>query len=376
MLDASRRQILAAASGSLASALLHSPSFSQTGLLPPSTSANQPREDITDIEWAQSVALSEGRDGVSLLVEQSGTVLREAYSTPGGINRASNLFSGTKGLTSLYAAILVADGLLDLDEPVSETLAQWRNDPRKRLITPYHLLSMTSGIASRNQYYLDAPLEALNRPCVADPGTSFMYGPAPVQCFAALVTAKLAASGAAITDPQADLTRRLLAPLGITPQRWDRTRGGAPVMVVNCYLTAREWARVGRFVLDGGRVNGRQLCDPAALARALTPSEQNICFGMSWWVSGPRSQSRHLFEANSVQLTTAHGLYGQIWTSGGYYAQRLILLPKRDLIIVRQARGVFGAAVAKDFFGQRVEMLSELKLVQEILDMTPEATAS
>ncbi len=374
MLATNRRQILSAVAGGIAGTALHGHSFAQSLALADPNSP--PREDITDAEWAKSVALSNSRDGVSLLVEQGGTILREAYSTRDGVNRASNLYSGTKGLTSLYAAVLVADGLLDLDEPVCETLPVWRDDPRKRLITPHHLLSMTSGIESRNQYHLDAPLEALNRPCLADPGTTFSYGPAPVQCFAALVTAKLVASGAAITDPQTDLANRLLAPLGISPQRWDRTRGGSPVMVVNCYLTAREWAKVGRFVLDGGRINGRQLCDPAALTRALTPTSQNICFGMSWWVSGPTAQSRHLFEANSLQLTTAHALYGQIWASGGYYAQRLILLPKRDLVIVRQARGVYGAAVARDVFNQPVEMLSELKLVQEILDMTPEAAAT
>jgi CubicO group peptidase (beta-lactamase class C family) len=47
------------------------------------------------------------------------------------------------------AAAAVQDRLLSLDELAVETLPEWRDDPLKRRITVRHILSLTSGLATR-----------------------------------------------------------------------------------------------------------------------------------------------------------------------------------------------------------------------------------
>jgi CubicO group peptidase (beta-lactamase class C family) len=305
---------------------------------------------LRDGGFAEALAASERRDGVSLLVQQGGTILNEAYRSGIDPGRSWNIYSGTKGLTGLYAAKLVSDGLIDFDEPVAGVLPQWQNDPRKQVITTRQLLGMLSGIEGPSLIESDPPAVAIRRPCVADPGTRFIYGPAPIQCFAAFVAAKLAASGASHTDPQTDLCQRLLAPMGIVPDRWPRGRGGAPVLATNCHLTARQWARIGRFILDEGTVDGRPLCDPAALADVFRPQTEQNAYGMGWWHSVPDvPRGEPSFLVNTFNLAVIHNNFGRCIVAGGYRRQRLFLFPDHDLIIVRQSNNIRASAIREGF---------------------------
>src|SRR3546814_9448284 len=90
---------------------------------------------------AEAIAYSEANSGVALLILEDGKVrCRSAdIATP------QELWSGTKSLVGLMAAAGAQDGLLTLDERASETLAEWRGDPKKEQITLRQLLSMTGG---------------------------------------------------------------------------------------------------------------------------------------------------------------------------------------------------------------------------------------
>ena len=139
---------------------------------------------------AEAIAYSEANSGVALLILEDGKVrCRSAdIATP------QELWSGTKSLVGLMAAAGAQDGLLTLDERASETLAEWRGDPKKEQITLRQLLSMTGGQAStvgRAQGYLDS----VKAPLTAAPGSKFQYGPAPMQIFGEIMRRKLVAKG-------------------------------------------------------------------------------------------------------------------------------------------------------------------------------------
>src|SRR3546814_20684415 len=92
------------------------------------------------------------------------------------------------------AAAGAQDGLLTLDERASETLAEWRGDPKKEQITLRQLLSMTGGQAStvgRAQGYLDS----VKAPLPAAPGSNFQYGHAPMHIFGDIMRRKPVAQG-------------------------------------------------------------------------------------------------------------------------------------------------------------------------------------
>src|SRR5260370_41872418 len=87
------------------------------------------------------------------------------------------------------------EGLFRLDDPVSDTITEWKSDPRKSQITIRQLLSQTDGIegASRLQRasVRDRNAMAIRLPVVAEPGSAFIYGPSHLQIFSELLRRKL-----------------------------------------------------------------------------------------------------------------------------------------------------------------------------------------
>lgn len=143
-------------------------------------------------------------------------------------------------------------------------------------------------------------------------------------------------------DPLAYLQRRIFDPLSITPTHWRRGRDGNPHMPSGAGLTARDWARFGLFVLREGE--GR--VDRAALAQCFEPSSANPGYGLSWWllreglVAPGRTQDVDVDPALAAQ-------YGPIRMAAGAGDQRLYLLPRLDLVLVRQASGVMQALLRR-----------------------------
>lgn len=295
--------------------------------------------------YAALAAYSATRDGVSLIVQRGGRTLFEDYPTPGGADQAWEMASATKSFCGLIAAAQVQDRLLALDELCAATLPEWRADARKGLITVRQLLSLTSGIDGRGGRRLgDVPAyaDAIAEPAVVEPGARFSYGAVPFQIFGEIVRRKLAAARTGDADPLAYLQRRLFDPLGVRPQRWRRGADGMPHLPSGAALTARDLARVGRFVLDGGKVGGRALVDATALADNFRTSSVNPGYGLTWWIPRPGMLGPGLragIAEEASRITPA----GSVRMAGGAGNQRLYILPARDLVVVRQATGVLRA---------------------------------
>lgn len=281
--------------------------------------------------FAAAARYSAERRGVSVLVMQRGEVVYEDYPNQGDPSRGWELASGTKSFTGVMAAAAVQDRLLSWDEPCADTLREWRVDERRR-ITIRHVLSLTSGIEggpiARPPTYADA----IAQPAGAAPGERFAYGPTPFQIFGEIMRRKTGG------DPLDYLTRRVLAPLNITPTHWRRGADGMPHMPSGAGLTARDWARFGWFVLQGGE--GR--LDRDALAQCFIGSRANPGYGLSWWLlrNGLVPPGR----AAGIEVDTAMSdRYGGISMAAGAGNQRLYLVPGLDLVVVRQATGILQA---------------------------------
>src|SRR5438132_11528699 len=82
---------------------------------------------------------------------------------------------------------------------------------------------------------------------VAEPGSAFIYGPAALQVFDQVLKQKLRDQ-----TPTHFLERRVLHRLGFGPQRYLPDRVGDPLLATGWILTARQWAKVGRVILDQG----------------------------------------------------------------------------------------------------------------------------
>jgi CubicO group peptidase (beta-lactamase class C family) len=86
------------------------------------------------------------RNGHAMLVYHRDQLVFEEYFNGWSADQPHRLASGTKSFSGAMLTAAVEDGLLTLDEKVVDTIAEWKDDPRKSQVTIRHLLSLTSGI--------------------------------------------------------------------------------------------------------------------------------------------------------------------------------------------------------------------------------------
>ncbi len=290
-------------------------------------------------------AYSAKAGGYSMLVIEDGKVVFEDYPNGHKASEPHELASGTKSFTGLCALAASEDGILTLDEKVSDTIIEWKGDPKREAITIRELLSLISGIESPKGG-ISAPTyaDAISCPVTAKPGEKFQYGPAPFQIFGELMVRKLKANKDT-KEPHATmvdyLQRRVLNPADIHVGLWRKGRDGMPLMPQGAALTAREWSKVGQFVLNGGKAKGKQIIQSENLKSLFVGSPANPMYGISWWLYRPmddqlRSSIRTLTMASDLRYG-APGVPNDLVMAAGAGKQRLYVVPSMRLIVVRQA---------------------------------------
>src|SRR5256886_15860844 len=155
--------------------------------------------EIRSADCARAATYSENRRGVSVLVMQNGRTVFEHYANGGSVSGRWPIFSGTKNFWGIAALAAAHDGLFKLDDPVSDTITEWKSDSRKSQITIRQLLNQTDGIegASRLQRasIRDRNAMGIRLPTIAGPGSAFIYGPSHLQIFSELLRRKLKSRG-------------------------------------------------------------------------------------------------------------------------------------------------------------------------------------
>lgn len=274
------------------------------------------------LHFEEAWKVAESSRSQAVVVMQDGKVVFERYANGGRPKLPHALASGSKSFTGLLAVAAVQDGLLrSLDDKVADTLPEWKKDPVKSKVTIRQLLSLESGMAGGSAA-LDANwvsyAEAANQPIRFEPETRFFYGPYPFLTFGAVLTKKL--KGESV---EAYLNRRILEPLGIRAI-WKKTEGGEIALPGGAAMTARDWATLGQFLLQGGRWQGKQILPENLLKECYRSSHANPAYGMSFWLS---PDTRALIRPGKAKPDFA--------MAAGKGGQRLYLLPKEKLVVVR-----------------------------------------
>jgi CubicO group peptidase (beta-lactamase class C family) len=293
---------------------------------------------------ARAAKYSAGHHGLSFLARQSGKTLLEEYPGKGNARTAWRIYSGTKAFWNLAALAAVDDKLLELDEPVADTIPSWRKDPRKARVTIRQLLDFSCGLAPGFQLqqneFENRDKTAIRLPLVAAPGEAFIYGPSALQVFHAVLKSKLGKK-----SPTKYLERRVLRKMELGPQRYLDDRAGNPLLSAGFMLTARQWAKMGELVLK----EGRPVVRPETLAQTWRGSPANRAFSLGWWNNRAAPGGRELdFEAMLAPKWSQ-----QDWTDAclcraappdlvaciGSEYQRLYVIPSLKLVVVRHGAG-------------------------------------
>ena len=301
---------------------------------------------VTEASCRAASEYSAEHNGFSTLVMIEGQIVFEQYDQGWTPAKANRLASGTKSFSGVLLAVAVKDGLLTLDDPVSETIKEWQGRDGLESITIRQLLSLTSGInpgeVGAVPSYRNAVVFGNDEKFEAKPSTKFAYGPRPFQIFGEIITRKLVANDELkFSDPLAYLENRVLDPIEMTYAHWRRDENGMPKLPSGAFLTAREWAKFGELLRNEGKHGGELLFDQETFHQCLKGSETFPDYGLSFW----------LLDAQRSRLE------GRPWLKGGYMAagagkQRLYVLPAAGAVVVRQGES------KKDF--DDIKMLDRL----------------
>ncbi len=264
----------------------------------------------------------------SVLLWQDGGFLAKCYYNGFDENSRNVIKSVAKSITSVTAGILLDRGALkSLDEPVYRFIPQFNEgkDPRHRMITVRHLLTMASGIYWTGGVHYHCPmLDQMLRSGdwvghIADiavkdvPGTVYRYKEWDILLLAEVLNRICG-------DLYAFTNENLYQPLGIESAGWFRSASGTYYTVgtneeneKQSDLTAMEMLKIGRLFLQDGIYDDRRILSKEYIAMATAPSAAEPGYGLMWW--------------------RGEGWYG----CRGYGGQSITVVPEKRRIAVTQA---------------------------------------
>lgn len=214
--------------------------------------------------------------------------------------------SVTKSVTAILAGAAIQDGhIKSMDALVADYIPEMKSGAYAS-VTIRQLFTMTSGVkwsedyADPNSDVFRAghccyeagvhPIVAYMRhlPRAAEPGTTYNYSTGETDIAGILVSN-------AVGRPLSEyLSNKLWQPYGMEEDanwvvdRFGRDRGGSGIS-----MTLRDYARIGQFMLDGGKAGAAQVLPPDWLAEATraqitfsTPHRGHAAlgYGYSWWI--------------------------------------------------------------------------------------------
>ncbi|MDZ5471507.1 serine hydrolase [Bacillus sp. 31A1R] len=244
------------------------------------------------------------------IVNQGNKVIFEYLKNKKVKEKPTKVYSVTKSIVSLLIGILVDKGLIkNIHDPIflyfPEILAM--NEPLKKEISIFHLLTMTSGLkvcpfqGSKN--WVKSIIE---QPIIHNPGTTFQYNSGDSHLLSAIIKQ---VSGM----PTAEFAEKyLFGPMGINKYTWVSDPQGIHGGGFSLSLNLVDMMKIGTLLLNEGIHKSKQLISSDWILQARYPHKQvevlpegTYGYGYQFWN----------FEGNNadnpINYYSANGLFGQ-----------------------------------------------------------------
>ena len=285
------------------------------------------------------------------IVLHNGRMIAERYAPGYHENTRFISWSMAKTITAVMIGMLIADGRLQLDQPAPVPAWQRPGDPRGE-ITLRQLLQMRSGLrhteagdpiyesSEVRMLFLDGrdnmAAFAEAQPLEAEPGRQWEYSSNTTVILADIATRALTPS----TDPalrrraMADFLRsRLFEPAGMTSALPEFDRSGTLIGGSLIHATARDWAKFGELLRNGGAVKGAQLVPRAWIAFMTTPNPRNAGYGAQTWLNRPQAAN-----GEPGGKPEFPGAPANLFAAQGHLGQYVVIAPRQNLTVVRLGR--------------------------------------
>jgi len=290
------------------------------------------------------------------LVLHKGEVVSEVYGSEVTAQTTLISWSMAKSITHALVGIAQMDGLLRVEN--NNLFPEWANDERRN-ITLQQLLEMRSGL-SWLEDYVDSEASdvidmlfgsgkddnggyAIGQPLAAVPGAEWVYSSGTTNIVTRHLGNVLGDSDGSHANMEHFMRTRLFdAILMQAEPKFDAA--GTFVGSSYVYATARNFAKFGQLYLHDGMCDGKRILPEGwvdhARAQHVFDDETGLGYGAHWWTLPG--------ERNSL-------------VASGYEGQYIMVIPDRDLVVVR-----LGKTVAE----QRNAVVAELREVIELFPLT------
>ncbi|KPP96549.1 serine hydrolase [Erythrobacter sp. HL-111] len=294
-----------------------------------STPRDLPRgEPLPPAFAAEMRALMEKSSAAGVMVLEDGRVRFEEYGLGLSPQDRWTSFSVAKSFTSTLLGAAVRDGFIaSLDDQVTDYIPEFAGTAYDG-VTVRQVATMTSGakwnedytdpdsdVARMNDYIVEygpegalIQMQELERE--AEPGTKFVYKTGETNLLGMLVEN-------AVGLPLAEYAQeKIVEPAGFAgPMFWMTTPLGGNIGGCCLSLRLSDYARMGQFVLEGGKgVSGRQVVPEdwfaEAGARLVDFENGGFGYGYQWW-------------------TYPGGSFG----AQGIFGQSITIIPDRKLVV-------------------------------------------
>ncbi len=289
-----------------------------------------------------------------VMVLQHGRIRLQRYALGFGPEQHWESFSVAKSVTSTLLGIALQQGYIHgMDDSLGSYIPELR-DSAYADVTVQQLLTMTSGVRW-NEDYADADSDVaqmyrgacvdgrahilsylVKQPRQWPAGTHFNYNTAETDLLGILVQRATKRSLAAY------LSQTIWQPYGMAADAyWIKDEcDGSDTGGSGLSATLGDYARLGQFMLDGGRINGKPVIAVAWLQGAVRQQtgvdDPDRGYGYLWW-------------------TDTDGSYAAI----GIFGQLVYVDPARQLVIAQVA--AWPHAVSKDLIAARRDFVAAVK---------------
>lgn len=313
-----------------------------------------PAGEPLDLGGAVDAFFTEQR-AASLVILHKGRIRLERYGLGFSAEKRWTSFSVAKSLTSSLVGAALADGAIgSLEDPVSKYVSGLAGSAYDA-VTVAQLLTMTSGVAWNEDYgdpasdvarfIKEKPADGVpaivrylaRLPRAHPPGAVWNYSTGETNLVGILISE---ATGRPLAGY---LSEKIWKPYGMEQDAsWMLAEDGREIAGCCVQATTRDFARVGQFILDGGRANGAPALAEGYLAAATTahaptgrPGQTG--YGYQWW----------LLDNGGILAT-------------GIFGQGIFIDPARQLVIASNgnwptARGGNGERAARRAFYDAVQ---------------------
>jgi CubicO group peptidase (beta-lactamase class C family) len=134
--------------------------------------------------------------------------------------------------------------------------------------------------------------------------------------------------------------------LGLHRLNYKKDSLGNPLPATGFELTAREWARFGELLLRNGHYHRQQIVTAALLREALTGSQANPSYGLTFWLNSQAPNGREADMERMLDLPWQNAQWTNVCickdapadmvVALGSHYQRLYVIPSLNLVVVRQ----------------------------------------